>query len=184
MWSKVYQRSLFENISWPKISMAEDYCISAQLFARTNKLAVISDPFYYYVSQPDSLVHKPYTDKTKLDEMIWAYDFVLKITEQNFPEFMPEFLWRNIDTSHMILAKCITEENSSTYEIFNQLMPSLKLNYKRMKQELKAQGRELYIDNSSFTRKQRVQLWLIMHCPNLYKNYLKLRLKIHDVTGI
>ncbi|MBQ6908885.1 MAG: hypothetical protein IJQ29_02125, partial [Synergistaceae bacterium] len=78
---------------------------------------------------------------------------------------------------------CITEENSSTHEIFNQLIPSLKLNYKRMKQELKAQGRDLYC-NKKLIRKTKIHLSLLIHCPSLYKFYLKTRLKIKALTGI
>ena len=181
---KVYKREIFANIEWPKINMAEDYFISAQLFAKAQKFAVMNDIFYYYVQQPDSLCHQPYINPVKRSDTIQANNFVIKLTANKFPEFLPEILWRRVENIYNILLIYISQSYSGWREVTKQLLPILKQDYKSMKQELKAQGRELYIDNSTFTRKQQIIIWLLAHCPNLYKNYLKLRLKIHALTGI
>ena len=184
VWNRIYKRVMLENITWPKISMAEDYCISSQIFAKATKFVSFNQSFYYYIQQPNNLTNQPFTNDKKRGESIQAHEFVANFTAKKFPEFLPEALYNALINIYNILLIYISKDYINGREVTKQLLTILKQDYKRMKQELKAQGRELYIDNSSFTRKQRVQLWLVMHCPKFYKYYLKLRLKIHALTGI
>ena len=184
MVDKVYKRSLFNNIEWPHISMMEDYCISAQLFARTQKLMTIDEYFYYYIQNPTSLCHdNPNTNPKIRNEQDTANEFVINFTDKTFPEFLPEILWRRVESIYNILINYISQGYNGWREVIKQLLPILKQDYKRMKQELKAQGRELCF-NKKLIRKTKIHLSLLIHCPSLYKFYLKTRLKIHALTGI
>ncbi|MBQ6908705.1 MAG: hypothetical protein IJQ29_01185, partial [Synergistaceae bacterium] len=79
---------------------------------------------------------------------------------------------------------------SAKQEKLNSLAKTFMSDYKLMRSELKAQQRELYIKDIKeiqtlrFTCKHQIIIWLVRHCPKFYKYYLKLRLKIHALTGI
>ena len=187
LWDKVYKRELFENLEWPKVSYTEDYCTDGQLFAKAGKFMSIEDIFYYHTRNPDSVCNSKVLNKQRIEDLITGANFVYSFTEKAMPEFLPEILYYsyylaynnftniantfynyNIDNDHKLIRQC--------YSIMNR-------DHKRMKQELKAQGRELYC-NKKLIRKTKVHLSLLIHCPSLYKFYLKTRLKIHALTGI
>ena len=188
VWDKVYKRELFKNLEWPKISALEDYCMSAQLFAKAQKFITINKNFYNWLQRDDSTMHKPVTEG-KLEDSLIGSALVVDLTQQKFPALMPEVLIRRADC---IYGFCIYILNvpSAKQEKLNSLAKTFMSDYKLMRSELKAQQRELYIKDINeiqklrFPRKRQIIIWLIANCPNLYKNYLKLRLKIHDVTGI
>ena len=154
---KVYKRSLFENIEWPKISMMEDYYISAQLFAKAQKFMTIDEYLYYYVKNPASLCHSN-NNINAGNEVLSAVDFVINLTQNKFPDVLPEAIARKI----------LYTANSDAND------------YKRIKAELKKQGRSKIF----LGLKQKIHLWMLTHCPNFYKIYLRTRLKIHALTGI
>ncbi|MBQ3626084.1 MAG: glycosyltransferase family 2 protein, partial [Synergistaceae bacterium] len=126
MWSKVYKRGIFEDIEWPKINMSEDYFISAQLFAKAQKFASMDKIFYYYVQQPDSLCHQPYTNSVKRSDIIQAHNSVIKLTSNKFPEFLPEILWRRVESIYNILINYISQGYNGWREVTEQLLPILK----------------------------------------------------------
>ena len=183
MWSKVYKRAVFENIEWPKINMTEDYHLSAQLFAKAQKFASIPEIFYYYVQNDASICHRPY-DKSKRDDIITAYNFVIDLTQNKFPEFLPEAIARKLQAIAAILVKYVLSNYSDRQEVMRQFTEIYQYDYKLMQTELKRQGRSLYVKDLKISRKQKIHMWLLMHCPRLYKIYLTTRLKIHALTGI
>ena len=173
---------MFENIEWPKINMAEDYYISAQLFAKAQKFASISEVFYYYVNNPSSICHQPY-NKSKRDDILTANNFVIDLTQNKFPEFLPEIISGQLEGIAAILLKYILSDYSDRREVMRQFTEIYKHDYKLMKSELKRQGRRLELKQTA-SLKQKIHLWLLIHCQNFYKIYLTTRLKIHALTGI
>ena len=182
MWSKVYKHRMFENIDWPKINMSEDYHLSAQLFAKAQKFAFIPEIFYYYVQQETSICHQPY-NKSKREDIITAYNFVINLTQNKFPEFLPEIISRKLEYIAAILRNYFLSDYSDRREVMRQFTEIYKHDYKNMKAELKRQGRSI-APNLSISRNQQIHLWLLIHCQNFYKIYLTTRLKIHALTGI
>ena len=183
MWSKVYKRGIFEDIEWPKINMSEDYFISAQLFAKAQKFASMDKIFYYYVQQPDSLCHQPYTNSVKRSDIIQAHNSVIELTSNKFPEFLPEALYRKIEiTQHVFLSYLNLRggDKNERKEILKQSAKLMREDLRKLNSTLKTQGREL--DKYNF--KTRIYLWMNAHCPRFYEFYLTTRLKIHELTGI
>ena len=182
---KVYKRSLFENIEYLKISMMEDYSISAQLFAKAQKFMAIDEYLYYYVKNSASLCR---SDDNNLkvrnrNDRLSAFDFVIDLTQNKFPEFLPEAIALKLGNIEAIFANYFLSDCSDRREVMQQFTEIYKHDYKIMKSELKRQGRELYIQQQ-VSRKQKIHLWLLIHCQNFYKIYLTTRLKLHALTGI
>ncbi len=180
---KVYKRSLFENMEWLKISMAEDMSISAQLFAKAQKLVAIEEPFYYYVDNPASITHMHDTDKSKKDDILKAQNFVINFTERNFPEFLPEILWSFMRSLQYIATRSAFGFNN---EVFYQYVEVTKGYYNKFISELKKQGgnpkaRPGLGGYFNYNIRKKFRLWLFIKFPVLSVMRFKIsqKLKIH-----
>ena len=56
-WNKLYDRCLFENISYPEGKTYEDACIILDLVHQAESITFIPDCEYIYVQRPDSITH-------------------------------------------------------------------------------------------------------------------------------
>ena len=160
VWDKVYKREIFNNLIWPKVSALEDYCMSAQIFAKAQKIMTINKLFYNYVQHPGSTMRLNSVEQSKCDEGNTSLAIVMNLTQNKFPDLLPEAIARKI----LFTANADADD------------------YKLMKAELKRQGRSNILLELSL--KHRIYLWLSIHCRSLYKIYLRTRLKIHALTGI
>ena len=171
---KVYKRSLFENIEWPKISMMEDYCISAQLFAKAQKFMSINEYLYYYVKNPASLCRNDDNNLKARNrtDIFAACDFVMNLTGQKFPQLLPEAFFREMNFTA-----------SFSRDFWPEVSEAIRRSYINMRSTLKACGIEFKILNSA-NRKELIHAHFMAYYPRFYKFYLKTRLKIHALTGI
>ena len=175
LWDKVYKRSLFENLQWPKVSYTEDYCTDTQLFAKVQKFMSIDQSFYYHTANPDSVCNRVTVNRQSIEDFITGSKFVTDFTAKAMPEFLPEILCYNNYINFTIIIGLITKYYPAN------LCKIMYRDYERMNNELKRQNRKLDI---KIGFKQKIYLWLLIHYPRLYKFYLTTRLKIHALTGI
>ena len=54
IWGKLFKRSIFKNIEFPKMKYAEDTCIILNLFMKCDTIALMSYNGYYYVQREQS----------------------------------------------------------------------------------------------------------------------------------
>jgi len=87
LFDKIYKKSLFDNVIFPKFSFSEDYCVLAQIFLKANKIVNISNILYFYVQHNNSACHQIFSEK-KLD-CIKAGEFVLNFYKKNNKYFIP-----------------------------------------------------------------------------------------------
>ena len=172
VWDKVYKRNLFEDITWLKISALEDYCVSAQIFAKANKLITINKFLYNYVQRPDSTGNLQKITKAKLDDILMVQDLVINLTGQKFPELLSEALAREMGAIA-----------SFSRDFWPEVSQTIRRNYINMRSTLKARGIEFKIKNAA-NRKDLLHAHFIANHPRSYKFYLTTRLKIHALTGI
>ena len=175
LWDKVYKRSLFENLQWPKVSLTEDYCTATQLLAKTNKFIAIAESFYYHTANSDSVCHRVSVNKQSIEDFITGSNFVIDFTSKSMPEFLPEILCYSVNINFIVISSIITLYYPA------DLCKIIRRDYERMNSELKRQNRKLYIKISF---KQKIYLWLLIYFPRFYKFYLTKRLKLHALTEI
>jgi len=65
-WAKIYTKTLFEGIEYPKGLLLEDYLTSYLLFKRAKAIVSTSKEIYHYVQQPESIM-KSASRKTALN---------------------------------------------------------------------------------------------------------------------
>lgn len=82
--ARLYHRSLFENIRFPKGKLFEDVFTSYKIFLSVDKIAYIEAPLYYYFYNENGIVHQRWSPK-RMDEFD-AYEEQLEYL-CNHPEF-------------------------------------------------------------------------------------------------
>lgn len=82
--ARLYHRSLFENIRFPKGKLFEDVFTSYKIFLSVDKIAYIEAPLYYYYYNENGIVHQKWSPK-RMDEFD-AYEEQLEYL-CNHPEF-------------------------------------------------------------------------------------------------
>ena len=74
---KIYHKSVFEDIYFPKYTINEDYVVMAQLFERYKQMAYVPMGLYHYMTHTDSLSHQKLSQRM-FDEYynkLWVRDF-------------------------------------------------------------------------------------------------------------
>ena len=76
-WGKIYHKSVFEKIFFPKYTINEDYVVMAQLFDRYKQMAYVPMGLYHYMLHGESLSHQKLSQRM-FDEYynkLWVRDF-------------------------------------------------------------------------------------------------------------
>lgn len=66
VWNKLVKRSLYEDIGiqYPVNNMGEDMVLILQALLKTEKIAYVSNPYYYYFLNPKSITHQVSLEST------------------------------------------------------------------------------------------------------------------------
>lgn len=157
LWDKIYRRKLFDDITFPKLSYGEDYCILSQLFFYARNFATIETPLYNYVTNENSLTQAPFSLK-KLDN-IEAGKFVFQFYSRKNPNLLPfaalHICWYTINI--------YKEVNYSNHNSKTSIINEMKLIFKEYRKYIKI--REIK-KHSSY--KKLAVLLLFQTSPKLY----------------
>lgn len=82
--ARLYHRSMFERIRYPKGKLFEDVFTSYKIFLSVEKIAYIQAPLYYYFYNEEGIVHQQWSPK-RMDEFD-AYEEQLEYLRHH-PEF-------------------------------------------------------------------------------------------------
>lgn len=69
VWNKLFKRELWNDIEFPYRKSYEDVFVMHKVFAKANKIAIISDFKHYYFMRNDSIIHTQST-KNLIDEFL------------------------------------------------------------------------------------------------------------------
>ena len=83
LWNKLFKKSLFSGIYFPKGKVFEDIYVIPFIFEKSNKVVFNNIPLYYYRQREGSILHKQ-TNELRL-EYIKVASKINKEIENNFP---------------------------------------------------------------------------------------------------
>lgn len=83
-WGKLYKKSLFNEIRFPKGRLFEDSATTYKLIDKSKKIAVCSKPIYNYVIRNNSISNENFSEK-KLD-LIVSTEEMTNYIKNNYPE--------------------------------------------------------------------------------------------------
>ena len=162
-WSKLYHRSLFENIRFPVGKLSEDYYIMYKLFDKAQRISYLDVPCYNYLQRKNSITR---SDKINHDHEYAAYEQMCYL-DKKYPDMKV--------VAHTAYASAAL----TVYDFYlkNRVKCSLeKLNHF---QEVVEENKE-YIEKANYlTKSKKIQFALFLKNPALYnivfKTYRKLK---------
>lgn len=149
-WAKMYDASLFDDISFP-VTRNEDMFIMPQLFKKAKQLTWNSEGHYYYSQEGPSLVRSPHTlesAKKYYEASKYWRDFAF----ENYPELTEK---ANLHFYRNVVDLCKDLRNDINNDLFDLLQ--------KYKQEVKDNFFYLFV-SPGFTIKDKIKTMLcLMH---------------------
>ena len=179
-WDKIYRRELFFDIEWSSTTRGEDYFRTPQLFAKAEKFIAVPYILYYYLQRKDSSNRSTYADKIKLEDLIKAYSFIVEFTQQKFPEFLPEILWRKLNRIIAPFTNYRLIGLDDYHEILDGLHEKICAADVRLKDELKRRGVKR-VRLKSYNFKKRIKAYICVQFPKLVMLELKIRFAVYKL---
>lgn len=101
LWGGLYARTVFQNLSFPKATLSEDYDVKCQIFLRDCQMAYVDAPLYIYEKHEGSL------SNTKLSirafEEFENVHHVYELTKKQMPQYTSLALKNVIETCVKLL---------------------------------------------------------------------------------
>lgn len=160
-WAKIYHKSLFENVRYPKGRLYEDMLTTPYLIGKCNKIAFSGDKLYHYVVRSESITNKKVTKKDFqiFDGLYQVKNYIL----EQYPELHEAYDCRYlvdilglinrvvlIDSSRNTVKKIISKDK----DIWNNAFLNKYLDYRR-----------------------KLQILVLKLSPALYKSIISIVLK-------
>ena len=178
-WNKMFKKSLFESIRFPKGKVFEDIYTMSPIFQKANKIVFNDIPLYYYRQREGSILHNQ-TNELRL-EYIKAAMFVNKDIEKNFPN-LKDFCAYNI--AHITIK---TYNDIGFFGMFDLMEEEMVINlYEETKKIFENKELEAFIVNNSNNVKKLHYYYMLTDLslyiknnrslPVIYKEYSNLLL--------
>lgn len=149
-WNKLYDRCLFNNISYPKGKKYEDACIIFELIHQAETIRFIPNCEYTYVQNADSITH----DVSNIEnDMLSAR---LKQKEQLFK------YWK---ISSLQIEKLLALEYLAILHRYAIVSPKLKADYQDTATKAWKKLKEIGYDY--FPVKLKIKLFMCLYCPSI-----------------
>ena len=161
-WSKLYKKSLFDEIKFPRCRLFEDIATTYKLIDSVDKVCVVSYPIYNYVIREGSITTDEFSNK-KMDLIVSAIE-------------MTHYL----KNKYKDLAKACDAYLMYAHLETIKLLASSKHKYKKEQKELVYYIRKHYIDyikDKRVNNKNKIDVLIVTLSFNLYKLIYKLTKK-------
>ncbi len=86
-WAKLFHRSCFEQILFPQGHLYEEVATTYRLFLTQEKIAITTNPLYYYVKHSGSIVSSSFSDRHM--DMLTYSQAMLRLAVDCYPELIP-----------------------------------------------------------------------------------------------
>lgn len=124
LWGGLYARKVFQDISFPKATLSEDYYIKFQMFLQDCKMAYVDVPLYVYEKHEESL------SNTKLSirafEEFENVHHVYELTKKQMPQYTSLALKNVIETCVKLLLMSRYSERKLYTEQYKPIKSFLK----------------------------------------------------------
>ena len=91
VWNKMFHRSIFEHVTFPKGELYEDIKPMYQAFKSVNHIAYVNKALYFYRNRPDSITHK-YSERSY--DRVRAINYIMRDCKDNhelFNSLIPKY---------------------------------------------------------------------------------------------
>ena len=124
--NKLYKKSLFNEIKYPRGKIYEDTIITPQLFSLANKVVYTSESFYNYVRSSGSITTSEFSQKDM--DIIEAGKSVLEFAKEKFPSLIKEAEYRYFWSYMCVIDRMILGGINSSNNDYIKLTDFIKRN--------------------------------------------------------
>lgn len=157
-WSKIYHRSLFENIEFYEGIIFEDGLFFYEVMNLVNKIVLVNVASYYYRTSQNSImtskINKKNFDILKQNDLV--YQFFLN----NHPEAFSHFYRKALNANDYTAVKCITDDGQLSKELM----------------------KELYFQNKKYSKKLLLRRLLYISWPTYYASIFLVS-KVYNINN-
>ena len=166
--ARLYHRSLFEKIRFPKGKLFEDVFTSYKVFLSVDKIAYVEAPLYYYFYNENGIVHQKWSPK-RMDEFD-AYEEQLEYLSQH-----PEFI-----KTYKVIQRDYMQEISYSYYMLQQSDYEYKDYYLDILSDKMRAALKKYGKSAGITIKEHTNYYEIARLKrvNFYWKYQALKRKL------
>lgn len=166
--ARLYHRSLFEKIRFPKGKLFEDVFTSYKVFLSVDKIAYVEAPLYYYFYNENGIVHQKWSPK-RMDEFD-AYEEQLEYLSQH-----PEFI-----KTYKVIQRDYMQEISYSYFMLQQSDYEYKDYYLDILSDKMRAALKKYGKSAGITIKEHTNYYEIARLKrvNFYWKYQALKRKL------
>ncbi len=166
--ARLYHRSLFEKIRFPKGKLFEDVFTSYKVFLSVDKIAYVEAPLYYYFYNENGIVHQKWSPK-RMDEFD-AYEEQLEYLSQH-----PEFI-----KTYVVIQRDYMQEISYSYFMLQQSDYEYKDYYLDILSDKMRAALKKYGKSAGITIKEHTNYYEIARLKrvNFYWKYQALKRKL------
>lgn len=147
--NKLFEKSLFDDISFPVGKLFEDTMVMIQIFDRANLIYYNSDPKYYYRQRQGSIVTTPQNAKKQIDAAIYVKEYIAS----NHPD-LSSFANQRLFGTYVFYYNTLLINNRERKEL------------SRVRSELKRIEKEMTYEGLKVIK--RIQYGLLLHIPLVY----------------
>lgn len=159
MWNKLYSKTLFDNIRFPKGKIFEDQATQYKLIFAANKISYVEKSMYYYLRRDNSITTQKYTDKEK--QRLEMVNSMVNYIKQNHPDIVSEVVTYKILSCNLTIVNKMIKSN--TYD-----KKFLKIVIQDTLNETK------YLKKKSLTFMRKIQLFLVIYMWPAYRLMYKI----------
>ena len=129
-WNKLYKKSLFDNIKYPKGKLHEDEATTYKLFYEAKIVSVTNEKLYYYYIRQNSITNTKFSLR-RLDYIEELEEQLKFFNDRNEEDIYLEVYYRYARSLLLFYFKCKTIENSEQMQ--NELYSKYKESVKYLK---------------------------------------------------
>lgn len=130
IWNKLIRRDILEGLRFRTGKTYEDAFFTPELFFRAKRIAVTTQPLYYYWHREGSITAEAF--RTRSMDVIEAYQYTYAYLQEKCPKLLPEAEFRVQWAHFVVLDKMIAAGNYRDLPQYPQVVGYLKQNWKRI----------------------------------------------------
>ena len=169
-WNKLYKKTVFERIKFPKYSCSEDFWVNAKAFYNCKRKKTIKGCYYYYLKHKKSITNAPFNES--MLDAIKAGKSISNFYEKRIMELCPFaalYIIEHIIGLFKILKKSSSRKINEYY--LNTLTDEFKYYYRQINSGV--------YENIKYS-KRHIALLLFNMNPELYYLFFKIYQKLKN----
>lgn len=156
--AKLYKRSLFNDIEFPKGMLYEDIQIVDKIIESANIIVAIDYRGYYYLQRQNSIMYGKMSNKRLV--LLEKTQELIKFISSKYPNIVDSIIKRHVYCSFHILGRSILDKN------YNQISKTIRTDILKYKKNIF--GQKIY------SKKEKYATFLLMLGLPIYKIFWKI----------